>query len=71
MEINLTPQQIAKKKYYQKMKNAPTYIANRKMHCNKYYQTIKNDPVFKERNIQNQKKYNTTLNDLFFNITII
>ena len=69
-EIILTKQQLAKKKYYEKMKSDPKYIEKRKMHCKKYYQKVKDDPDFKERNLQNQKIYNPTLNDLILNISL-
>ena len=52
------------------MKSDPKYIEKRKMHCKKYYQKVKDDPDFKERNLQNQKIYNPTLNDLILNISL-
>ena len=48
-QIELTGIQKAKKKYYEKMKNDPDYINNRRINALKYYNKIKGDTVFKEK----------------------
>ena len=54
-EINLTALQKAKKKYYEKIKNDPDYIKQRRTNGLKHYYKIKDDPEFK-RKVSDQKK---------------
>jgi phage-related tail protein len=65
-EIKLTALQKAKKKYYEKIKNDPEYIAKRNSpetraiirECSKrYYNKIKNDPEFKQKVSTQKKEY--------------
>jgi hypothetical protein len=66
-EIKLTALQRAKKKYYEKIKNDPIYLAKRanpefkaqlRANCKKYYNKIKDDPEFKQKvSIQKKEKY--------------
>ena len=51
----LTSLQKAKKKYYEKIKNNPNYILQRRQNCSKYYNKIKNNIDFKEK-ISNYKR---------------
>ena len=46
--IILTPQQLSKKKYYEKMKYDKQYIENRRKMHKKYYDKIKDDVSFKK-----------------------
>ena len=39
-QLELTALQKAKKKYYEKIKNDPTYIQHRRANCAKYYNKI-------------------------------
>ena len=41
--------------YYEKMKNDPDYIINRRINALKYYNKIKGDTVFKEK-VSNYKR---------------
>ena len=65
-EIKLTALQKAKKKYYEKIKNDPVYIAKRNSpetraiirECSKrYYNKIKGDPEFKQKVSTQKKEY--------------
>ena len=65
-EIKLTALQRAKKKYYEKIKNDPNYIAKRNSEenkkkrnesCKKYYDKIKDDPEFKKKVSKQKKEY--------------
>ena len=47
--ILLTPQQRAAKKYYEKIKNNPNYIQQRRRNCLKYYHKIKDDEEYKQK----------------------
>ena len=54
-QLDLTALQKAKKKYYEKVKNDPTYIQHRRANCTKYYNKIKNETEFKEK-VSNYKR---------------
>jgi hypothetical protein len=54
-QLELTALQKAKKKYYEKVKNDPTYIQHRRANCAKYYNKIKNETEFKEK-VSNYKR---------------
>ena len=71
-EIKLTALQRAKKKYYEKIKNDPNYIAKRNApdviakrneSCKKYYNKIKDDPIFKEKVSKQKKEYYKKINE--------
>ena len=48
-QIKLTSLQKAKQKYYEKIKNNPNYILQRRQNCSKYYNEVKNNLEFKEK----------------------
>jgi hypothetical protein len=54
-QLELTALQKAKKNYYEKIKNDPTYIQHRRANCTKYYNKIKNETEFKEK-VSNYKR---------------
>ena len=56
-EIKLTALQRAQKKYYEKMKNEPSYINRRRARCTKYYYKIKDDEEIKKQVSEKKKEY--------------
>lgn len=68
--IILTPQQIAKKKYYEKMKNDPSYIDSRRKNHKKYYDKIKNDVTFKEKVSIQKRQYYIDKKEKLFQIIV-
>ena len=53
----LTAQQRASKKYYEKMKNNPEYRARQNKNNLNHYHKIKNDPEFKAKVSEHKKIY--------------
>ena len=68
--IILTPQQLSKQKYYQKMKNEPKFIENRKKVHKKYYDKIKNDADFKEKVSIQKRQYYIDKKEKLLNIIV-
>ena len=56
-EIKLTPHQAANKRYYERMKFDPVYIAKRRAGCKKNYDKIKNNDEFKLKVSIQKKEY--------------
>ena len=57
-EIKLTPLQLAKRRYYQKVKNTPEFIQQRNKNSNKYYHSIlKSNVEFKRTQSEKKKAY--------------
>lgn len=68
-EIKLTPQQRAKQKYYQKIKNKPEYMESRRVYSSKYYNAHKDDVGFKEK-LAYQRKCLSIDNEPLLNIIV-
>ena len=68
-EIKLTPQQKAKQRYYQKIKNSPEYMESRRLYSNKYYNAHKDDVGLKEK-LSYHRKCLSIENEPLLNIKI-
>jgi hypothetical protein len=68
--IILTRQQLAKKKYYEKMKNDPKTIETRRIVHKKYYDKIKNDVTFKEKVSIQKRQYYIDKKEKLFQIIV-
>ena len=68
---NLTALQRAKKRYYEKIKNDPNYIKNRRANCTKHYNKIKDDPEFKAKvSIQKKEYYQRNKIEMLLDIIV-
>ena len=57
-QIELTAIQKAKKRYYEKIKNTPSFIEKRNQSCNNYYHNrLKNNQEYKEKISLQKKEY--------------
>ena len=57
-EIRLTPLQMAKQRYYQKIKSTPEYIEKRNKASNNYYHTkLKHNEDFKLNQSEKKRLY--------------
>ena len=67
-----TIEEIEPKKltYYQKMKNDPKYIENRRKNCLKYYHKIKNNEEYKQKVSEYKKQHYANKKDALLQIIL-